>query len=216
VADLLEEARSQDDPDLMLRITLTGGLSEVGGAALWVRTARLPTPSHREGARVTIGDWQVDLGEQLARHKTLNYWARRRAYESARRLGFDEVVSLGPGSTLWEGSRSNLFVVKEDTLFTPTIVGPIVPGILRGLVLETARFLAIDVADDQVLLSLNGLEDAEEVFLTNAVRGILPVTRVVTTQEVGARTIDWKVPGPWTQRFAILVSDLLRGGGLPS
>ena len=48
---------------------------------------------------------------------------------------------LSPDGTIWEGSRSNLFVVSDGQLLTPPASGRILPGIMRGLILERAERL---------------------------------------------------------------------------
>jgi branched-subunit amino acid aminotransferase/4-amino-4-deoxychorismate lyase len=192
---------AEDTTDLMLRITLSGGLSETGGATLWMRTAPLPLPFRREGAIVDLHASDIDVLDPLSRHKTLNYWPRRRAFERARGLGFDEVLSTVHGR-IWEGSRSNVFLVRRSILWTPSLDGPIVPGIMRALVLELAAGLGWEVRLTD-LLAPDDLANAPEVFLTNSVRGIMPVARV------GA--FPSKAHGEWTRRLSLLVSDWLKG-----
>jgi branched-subunit amino acid aminotransferase/4-amino-4-deoxychorismate lyase len=158
-----------------------------------------------EGAVVDLGSWHVVRHDPIARYKMLNYWTRRQAYETARSLGYDEVLSMTGSDRVWEGSRTNLFLVMGDSLVTPSLDGPIVPGIMRGLVIEQAHWLAMTVKiEDDV--SRVWLMTADEVFLTNSVRGIIPVARVGES--------SWPAPGPWTKRLAICVDDWLseRGG----
>lgn len=201
VARLVEANHA--DGDALIRITLTGGTSDAAGSVLWMRSAPLPTPLEKYGAIVDFGSWWVTFENPLARHKTLNYWERRLVYQKARDIGLDEVVSMTPGQNLWEGSRTNLFVVCRDTLFTPSLDGPIVPGIMRGLVLELARTLPLPIVESEVLRR-ERLAEADEVFLTNSVRGIIPVAR--------ALDLTWPAPGPWTRLLERMVGDWLGAG----
>jgi branched-chain amino acid aminotransferase len=198
--------------DALLRITLTGGLSNSGSSTLWMRSAPLPAPMGHEGATVAFGFWDASWSDQLSRHKTLNYWLRRMASEGGRQAGFDEVLSWTPDGSHWEGTRTNLFIIREDELITPTTAGPIVPGVMRAVVLEHAADLPLTVAEDGEITDLT-LMAADEIFLTNAVRGIIPVAR--TSVLSGQGGIRWKgdAPGPWTQRLSILISDRLKDGG---
>jgi branched-subunit amino acid aminotransferase/4-amino-4-deoxychorismate lyase len=198
VSALMEAAAASDD--MILRITLTGGLSDKTGATLWMRTAPLPEPVRHGGAVVDLGSWWVDDGDELIRHKTLNSWSRRRAYETARTLGYDEVLSMTRDFRIWEGSRTNVFVVRDSALITPTTDGPILRGVMRGLVLELAKELPLDI-DVTPDVSALTLEHATEVFLTNSVRGLIPVTR--------AGVFKGNAPGEWTRRLSILVADWL-------
>jgi branched-subunit amino acid aminotransferase/4-amino-4-deoxychorismate lyase len=197
--------------DRMLRITLSGGLGDAGGSRLWMRSAPLPPPIRHGGAVVDVGPWRVVRNDPLARHKALNYWSRRLAYESARRLGFDEVLSTTAGWTIWEGSRTNIFVVRGSMLTTPSTEGPIVPGVMRGLVIELANQLPLTIHETEAL-DLKNLSTADEVFLTNSVRGIIPVARVHESSG-GWLGREWPVPGPWTQRLMLLALDWLARQG---
>ncbi len=189
------------DHDVMLRITLSAGDGATRAPWLWMRAAPLPPPIDPKGALVAIGLWTVLDDDPLARHKTLNYWIRRRAFEEARQLGYDETLSTDPGKTLLgEGSRTNLFVVRGSTLLTAPLFRPIVPGIMRQLVIELARNLPLFV-DDTVDLHRSTLHDADEVFLTNSVRGLIPVRQIDSN--------SWDAPGTWTQRLSLMVSDVL-------
>jgi branched-subunit amino acid aminotransferase/4-amino-4-deoxychorismate lyase len=160
----------------------------------------MPPPIRRAGAVVDLGSWRVTRADALARFKTLNYWSRRQAYQSARALGFDEVLGTTGDGGIWEGSRSNLFIVDSDSLITPDLEGPIVPGVTRALVRELAGGLPIANTTTK-LLTRDDLERADEVFLTNSVRGIIPVSRIAN--------LSWTTPGPWTQRLSMLMSDVL-------
>ena len=198
VAALLEAERPEGD--VVLRITLSGGRSELTGSTLWMRSMPMPPPIRRAGAVVDLGSWRVSRSDALARFKTLNYWSRRQAYQSARALGFDEVLGTTGDGGIWEGSRSNLFIVDSDSLITPDLEGPIVPGVTRALVRELAGGLPI-ASTTTKLLTRDDLERADEVFLTNSVRGIIPVSRIAN--------LSWTTPGPWTQRLSMLMSDVL-------
>jgi branched-chain amino acid aminotransferase len=199
VAALLQAQHVRDD--VILRITLSGGFSTDGGATLWMRTAPMPDLSRRAGTIVGFGPWQVDFSDQLARHKTLNYWSRRHAFESARRFGLDEVLSMTRDGRVWEGSRSNLFIVRGSDLWTPSQHGPIVPGVMRELVLKLASDLSWEIHVNDPLTRAD-LVGAEEVFLTNSVRGVIPVLRV------GRFRVQ--SPGEWTRRVSLLVTDWLK------
>jgi branched-subunit amino acid aminotransferase/4-amino-4-deoxychorismate lyase len=171
------------DGDRMLRITMSGGLSESSGAVVWMRSAPLPADRPKG---VWIGEpWVQDDDDPLAAHKSLNYWRRRRIYERALADGFDEAVSMISDCTVSEGTRTNIFLIRGDRIETPmltrphwdgrTLVRPIVPGIMRGLVLERAGrsgLTAVECALDSF-----EFQRADEVFLTNSVRGIIAVSR---------------------------------------
>ncbi|MBY0396445.1 MAG: aminotransferase class IV, partial [Thermoleophilia bacterium] len=152
----------------VLRITLSGGIGPGVPGRVWMRALPLPAPTPSGGLAIDVGAWRVFPDDPMARHKTLNYWSRRLAHERARSLGYDEAISdsgADGARLVWEGSRTSLFAVRDDRLLTPTTAGPIVPGVLRALVVETAEALGLEVIDDGTL-SLPALTLADEVFLT--------------------------------------------------
>lgn len=222
-ADAVAALRAAEhmDGDSMLRITVSGGRGEGPSSRLWMRATPLPPPYRHGGAIVSLGRWDVSPWDPMTQHKVLNYWLRRMAHEEAKQRGYDEVLSSTSGR-YWEGSRTNLFVIKGQTLRTPSVRGPIVPGIMRGLVLELARQLPLEIEEDGIL-TRRSIFEADEVFLTNSVRGIIPVSRVFPhlRDKLSARTptnVPWarSAPGVWTHRLSILVTEWLNRGGVPS
>ncbi|MDG3002721.1 aminotransferase class IV [Paludisphaera mucosa] len=196
-------AADRRDGDAMLRITLTGGLSASEGSTLWMRSSPLP-PTAVGGIRLgTIGPARQD---PLAGHKSLNYWSYRLLQEQARAEGCDEGLLIDKAGCVLEGSRTNVFFVIRGGLTTPPCDGRIVPGIMRGLVVERARASGLDVGEAPLGL-LDRRLDPEEVFLTNAVRGVIPVGRWGEAH--------FPAPGPTTARVREAVLHWLEAGGSP-
>ena len=189
--------------DVRLRIVATGGTG-VGSvrSVVWMTAGPLPPPSATGGARIgrTI---LVDPGDPLARHKTLNYWRRRIELARAADEGHDEVLSATPDGRLCEGLRSNVFLVRDGALLTPGPGGPMLDGVMRRVVIEQARAAGIIVVEGP--LSLDAIGWADEAFLTNSVRGMLPVAWVLG--------VDLPAPGPVTGRLRERVLGWLRAGG---
>lgn len=205
--------------DAMFRITLSGGLSEDGGETVWMRSARLPPPMGEDsGAVVEMVTSSHGGNDRLSRHKTLNYWPQRLAYEEARAIGADEAILFGlDGSAglLQEGSRSNFFVVVGDaTLVTPDLSAPILPGVMRAVVLDFARRTELAVEERAPEHFKPGgipgtwiqARKVREAFLTNSVRGIIPVREMFS--------YTYPAPGPWTRRLWGEIRGWLESGGI--
>jgi para-aminobenzoate synthetase/4-amino-4-deoxychorismate lyase len=92
---------------------------------------------------------------------------------------------------LLETDRANVFAVIDGVLLTPPADGRLLPGTTRAAVLRAARDRGILVG--QKPLTLDELTEASEVFVTNAVVGVLPV------KAIGDRA--WP-PGPVTAALA--------------
>jgi para-aminobenzoate synthetase / 4-amino-4-deoxychorismate lyase len=76
------------------------------------------------------------------------------------------------GSVL-ETSRANVFAVRDGALLTPPLDGRIVPGVTRARVLDLARAAGRETREER--LTVADLLAADEVFLTNSIRGVEPV-----------------------------------------
>jgi para-aminobenzoate synthetase/4-amino-4-deoxychorismate lyase len=81
-----------------------------------------------------------------------------------------EAALLVDGDEVLEADRANVFAVRKGALFTPPLDGRILPGVTRATMIELAGDEQIEVAED--ILTLEDLREAEEVFLTNSIRGI--------------------------------------------
>jgi branched-subunit amino acid aminotransferase/4-amino-4-deoxychorismate lyase len=188
--------------DALLRITLSGGLSETNGSTLWMRSSPLPPAAPSTGLR--LGPAGPAREDRLAGYKSLNYWPYRLLHENARAEGFDECLTVDAAGSVREGSRTSIFVVVGGGLRTPPCDGRIVPGIMRGVVVERAGALGIDVEEAGLDLFDRTIRP-EEVFLTNAVRGVLPVGSWGDAR--------FPAPGPATARIRDDVNAWLESGG---
>jgi len=104
--------------------------------------------------------------------KTLSYLGNLQANQAAVAAGCDEALFIDSAGQVLEGSTSNVFVVKGGEVLTPPLDGRILPGIARYRVLQllkTGRECAVPVQ----LLS-----GADEIFVTNALLGVMPVAAV--------------------------------------
>ena len=109
----------------------------------------------------------------LAAHKTLNYFENIAAKRRAAAAGFDEPVFVDSAGGVLEGATTNIFVVKSGQVLTPPTDGRILPGVVRGRVLK-----ALGDRGSEGAVSLKQLREADEVFVTNALLGVMPVSQV--------------------------------------
>lgn len=206
-AQAVEELRKAEgiEGDARLRITLSGGISESQGATLWMRAWPIPPASLGATIPSLVEHIDIDYDDPLTRHKTLNYWRRRLVFEDFERRGiFGECLSMTGDRCFWEGMRSNVFWIEGQTLMTPGPDGPFLKGIMRGVVLERARLLGLDILEK--CLTYQNQINADEAFMTNAVRGLIPIVRF------GDK--DLPAPGPWTHRLWDNIRPWLESGGL--
>src|SRR5665647_1647293 len=68
-------------------------------------------------------------------------------------------------------TRSNIFLVKESSLFTPVLGQGCLPGVMRDVIIKLAVDSGLQV-NNHSSLTPAVLDDADEVFFTNAIEGI--------------------------------------------
>lgn len=82
-----------------------------------------------------------------------------------------------------EGITSNVFWVRRGVLFTPSISTGILNGITRQVVLRLAEKLEIPVREGEFYVE--DVELAEELFVTNAVQELIPISHIGNIQFAG-------------------------------
>jgi branched-subunit amino acid aminotransferase/4-amino-4-deoxychorismate lyase len=123
--------------------------------------------------------------------KSIDYRRLRDAYEKAHTKGFDEVIFLNQDKQLVEGSRANIFFVKNRCLYTPALSCGCLGGIIRQQIIRIARQRKIPLRVGH--FSLEQLLASDEAFLTNSIIEIVPLMRV-NHQPIGKQRL-----GPVTQ-----------------
>ncbi len=123
----------------------------------------------------------------------------RQAFED----GADEVICLTPERLICEASRANVFLVEGRRLSTPGLDGPLLPGIMRRVVLERATQIGLEIEEGS--LPVGRLFSADEAFLTSSLRGILPIARLMEH--------ELPAPGPLTRQLREGVLVWLESGG---
>jgi len=127
-------------------------------------------------------------------------------YKDRRLLaGLTRQARLGPAGQLLladdtgellETDRANLFAVADGVLLTPPADGRLLPGTTRAAIIQAAHDTGIKVGFKP--LTLDQLQTATEVFVTNAVAGVLPVTAILPA-------MSWP-PGPVARRLATVLA----------
>lgn len=108
--------------------------------------------------------------------KSLNYGDNILEKRRAHAEGFDEPYFLNSKGELTEGATSNLFLIKDGQLFTPSIECGLLAGTMREFLLD--QLAGSSYCCHLKHLTRQDLLDADEVFITNALLGIMPVCKV--------------------------------------
>ncbi len=170
---------SPSKPPYALRVTLSGGapIQDHPPQLLFQNRSFPYTASHYEnGIRLFLLPTPRNEFSPLTKIKSTNYLENILAKEEALRNNAEEGVWFNSQKFIVEGTMSNIFFVSKRTLFTPSLNCGCLPGTRRSLILELAVKLKIPVYEG--LYSQEDLLLADEVFLSNALMGIMPVQRI--------------------------------------
>ncbi|HOV82862.1 MAG TPA: branched-chain-amino-acid transaminase [Methanothrix sp.] len=138
--------------------------------------------------------------------KSLNYLNNILAKIEANVKGGNEAIILDSMGLLSEGSGDNIFIVKNQKIYTPHTINNL-KGITREAVLDLAGVLDIEFAEKE--LGLFDIYTADEVFVTGTAAEVAPVTKV------DGRSIGSGKPGPITKKLMGAFKELTLSTGTP-
>ena len=94
----------------------------------------------------------------------------------AQENGLDNCILLNDSKNVAETLHGNLFMVHGNKLITPPISEGCLNGIMRKQILQIAKKIEhLEVVED--IISPFDLQKADELFITNVIRGIQPITQ---------------------------------------
>ncbi|MBN9293833.1 MAG: aminotransferase class IV [Flavobacteriia bacterium] len=107
----------------------------------------------------------------LANYKTKNGLMYIMAAIMAKEKGLDDYLITNEKSVILESSNSNLFIVSNGVLYTPSLEDGCIAGTMRMQVINLAIKHGIRVYECSILPQ--NLLSGDEIFFTNAIRGIV-------------------------------------------
>lgn len=186
--------------DIALRCTLfvdgAGSWSSLDSPDLFISPIAKPRKDvqNLSGASAAISSWRrIDDNSMPPRVKTgANYVAGRYAHLEANRAGYDLPIFLNSSGKVAEGAGACLFMVKNDTLVTPTLQSSVLESITRDTLLKITRELDLKVEVREI--DRTELLLADEVFLCGSAAEVTPLTNI------NGVTIGSGLPGKVTVR----------------
>jgi branched-chain amino acid aminotransferase len=86
-------------------------------------------------------------------------------------IDVNDCLLLNEYDRIAEAISSNVFIVKGDNIYTPSVSEGCIPGIMREVIIKVAPSLGLKV-NNQVAIPPQKLLDCDEVLLTNTITGI--------------------------------------------
>ena len=131
-----------------------------------VEVSSEPVEAHA-AVELCFSEERVRSDDPFLAHKSSWRPAHDAAASEARERGCFDAVLRNERGELTEGARTNIFVRKGNTLYTPPLSSGVLPGILRS------RLISEGQAVERVLTQ-DDLESADAVLAGNSARGLLP------------------------------------------
>jgi branched-subunit amino acid aminotransferase/4-amino-4-deoxychorismate lyase len=130
--------------------------------------------------RLTVSPFAVNSASPLAGVKSCNYLEKLLARSEARSRGFDECIQLNERAEIVSAAMANVFWLKGDALFTPSLRTGCLQGTVRMQVLdgvEAARRVRPGnaIVCTEVEAGIEELGRADEIYLTSAALGVVRV-----------------------------------------
>ncbi len=131
-----------------------------------------------KGARCKVSKWlRIDSRSQPMLSKAAsNYANAALARMEALNGGYDEAIMLNYRGDVAEGSAENIFLVKNNKIFTPPLSSDILPGITRDSAIKIAKKEGLVVKEKK--LKRRDLYVADEVFMTGTAAEVKSVTEI--------------------------------------
>ena len=108
----------------------------------------------------------TDANDPLLRHKTTRRAEYDRGWREAEAKGAFDTLFFNERGELTEGGRSNVFVKLAGRWWTPPLESGVLPGIMRGVLLEDT-----DLRAAERVLTRVDVQNAEALLVCNALRG---------------------------------------------
>ena len=120
--------------------------------------------------------FRQNVSEPIYGHKTISYFSRMLGLQFAHRKRAAEALWFTVDNCLAEGCISNVFLVKDSALYTPPIETPVLAGVARKTVCQIGLKNSIKLIEKD--LCIDDVLSADEIFLTNVIMQIMPITSV--------------------------------------
>jgi len=156
--------------------------------ACWPWGAYLGEEALEEGVDVAVSSWRKYASSQIPTNaKTTGPYVNNvLASLEAKGNGYTEAILLNKEGNVAEGPGENLFLVRDDELYTTGLAESILDGITRQSVIRIAEDLGYTVHDDATI-SRGELYTADELFFTGTAAEVTPI-RSVDDNRIGAGT----------------------------
>lgn len=172
--------------------------------AAWEWGAYLGEENMKKGIRIKTSSYsRHHVNVSMCKAKANgNYMNSMLALQEALRDGYDEAMLLDVDGFVAEGSGENIFLVRNNTLYTPDLTSAL-DGITRNTIFMLAKELGYEIVEKRI--TRDEVYIADEVFFTGTAAEVTPI------REVDNRQIGEGSRGPVTEKLQTLYFDVVHG-----
>ena len=105
--------------------------------------------------------------------------------DERERLGVQEVLWITKEKNLLEFSNGNVFVYRQDRVYTPLLNGRLLSGIMRSAVLLLSEEKGVPIEERELCL-----QNGDELYFSSSLRGLIPVTLDANSHENRLKTVS--------------------------
>ncbi|PRR83406.1 aminotransferase class IV [Clostridium vincentii] len=143
---------------------------------------------YKEGMNLNISKVLRNSTSALSYIKSTCYIENILEKAKANKNGADDMLFLNEKGYITETSCSNIFLIKNHGILTPRRENGLLSGIIRKWIIENFKVQETDI-------TLNDLKEADEVFITNSLMGIMKIKQIddfTYNDEIGVVDIKHK------------------------
>lgn len=146
--------------------------------AVWPWGKYLGDDAIEKGVDVGVSTWRRMAPNTMPNMSKAgsNYMNSQLAKMEAVTNGYDEAILLDYHGMVSEGSGENIFLIQDDTIYTPPLSSSLLVGITRDSVITLAREQGYEVREEEIPREM--LYIADELFLTGTAAEITPIRSV--------------------------------------
>lgn len=112
---------------------------------------------HNPNAKVIDGDFRSKVNEEI------------------KKAGVFEAILVDQNGYITEGSKSNIFLIKDNKLLTSKVEA-VLPGVTRGEIIEIAK--EEKIAFEEIEFEYTKLKEIDAMFISGTSPGILPISKI--------------------------------------
>lgn len=164
--EVLEAVSKLKCKDCVLKLTVTDK-----NIIYTTRKNNYTEDKYRTGFSIKISDVKRNPHSKITYLKSLNYLENILEHEKCIKEGYNEVLFFNTDENLAEGSVSNVFFIKEKTIYTPSVSCGLLNGTVRKFIINN-----YDVIEGE--FNHNDLITSDEIFVTNSIMGVMKVSKI--------------------------------------